>query len=146
MVTSWVGERGARSVRRDYGVLRAILNYAVAGDMIGRSPCRGINLPEVKPLRRHVVDGNELARLAGALGGVGQYGPMVYLGAVMGLRWGEVAGSRVGRVEFVAGTVEIAETVVRGRRGLIGFGEPKSDAGRRRTRAPLPGRRRHSIR
>jgi hypothetical protein len=73
---------------REYAVLRAILNYAVRLDMLARSPCRGINLLEVKPLRRHIVTADELVRLADAMDGVGGLGPMAYLGTVDGLRWG----------------------------------------------------------
>jgi hypothetical protein len=75
-------------VRRDYGVLQSIVNYAVQLDMLGRSPCRGINLPEATLVRRHVVDAADLARLAKGLGGVGELGPMVYLGAVEGVALG----------------------------------------------------------
>jgi integrase len=72
-------------------------------DRLGRSPCRGINLPRAEPLRRHVVETANLARLAKALSGVGELGPMVYLGAVAGLRWGEVTGLRVGQVDVRPG-------------------------------------------
>ncbi len=135
-VNRWAEERAARTVRREYAVLRAILNYAVELDMVGRSPCRGIKLPEVKPLRRHVVTPAEVAALATGLGGVGDLGPMVYLGAVAGLRWGEVAGLRVGDLDVEAGTVAVAQIVARGRNGRIGFGEPKSSAGRRTLAIP----------
>jgi excisionase family DNA binding protein len=47
LVNRWAGARAARTVHREYGVLRAILNYALANDMVGRTPCRGIKLPEV---------------------------------------------------------------------------------------------------
>jgi integrase len=136
LVNRWSAVRAPRTVRRDYGVLQSIINYAVRLDMLGRSPCRGINLPKAKPVRRHVVDAADLARLAKGLGGVGELGPMVYLGAVEGLRWGEVAGLRVGQVDLEAGTVAVTETIVRGRKGAVGVGEPKSDAGRRTL--PIP--------
>ena len=55
---------------------------------------------------------------------------------VSGLRWGEVAGLRVGRVDIEACTVAVMETIVRGRRGSVGVGEPKSDAGRRTLALP----------
>jgi hypothetical protein len=45
-------------------VLRAIVNYAMANDMLGRSPCRRIKLPEVTPVKRHIVSADELAELA----------------------------------------------------------------------------------
>jgi integrase len=136
LVNRWSAARAPRTVRRDYGVLQSIINYAVRLDMLGRSPCRGINLPRAKPLRRKVVDAADLARLAKALGGVGALGPMVYLGAVEGLRWGEVAGLRVGQVDVEARTVAVVETIVRGRKGAVGMGEPKSDAGRRTLPVP----------
>jgi integrase len=136
LVNRWSALRAPRTVRRDYGVLQSIVNYAVRHDMLGRSPCRGINLPRAKPVRRYVVDAADLARLAKALGGVGELGPMVYLGAVEGLRWGEVAGLRVGQVDVAARTVAVVETIVRGRKGAVGVGEPKSDAGRRTL--PIP--------
>jgi integrase len=50
---------------------------------------------------------------------------------------GEVAGLRVSHLDFAARTLTITETVVRGRRGLIGFGEPKSAAGRRTLAVPV---------
>lgn len=137
VVNRWSMTRAPRTVLREYAVLRAILNYAVRLDMLARSPCRGINLPEVKPLRRHIVTADELVRLADAMGGVGGLGPMAYLGTVDGLRWGEVAGLRVSHLDFAARTLTITETVVRGRRGLIGFGEPKSAAGRRTLAVPV---------
>lgn len=136
VVNRWAAARAPRTVRREYAVLRAILNYAARLDMVGRTPCRGINLPEVTPVRRHIVSAVEVAQLAEGLGGIGQLGPMVYVAVVEGMRWGEVAGLRVGHLDFAANTLTVRETVVRGRRGEIGFGEPKSAAGRRTLAAP----------
>jgi integrase len=61
---------------------------------------------------------------------------MVYLGAIAGLRWGEVAGLRVRHLDVSGLTLSVAEIVVRGRRGAVGFGEPKSAAGRRTLAVP----------
>jgi integrase len=113
LVNGWAAKHAPETVRREYGVLRAILNHALANDMVGRSPCRRIKLPEVAPVRRHIIDGEQLGRLAAAMGGVEGYGTMAYLGTVDGLRWGEVAGLRVGQFDFEAGTVHITQTVVR---------------------------------
>jgi integrase len=136
-VNAWAKVRAPRTVAREYAVLRAVLNYAVRVEMIGRTPCRGIKLPESKPMRRHVVTPDEVAKLATKLGGVGGYGPMAYLGTIDGLRWGEVAGLRVRQLDFARRTISVTETVVRGRRGSVGFGEPKSRAGRRTLAAPV---------
>lgn len=49
---------------------------------------------------------------------------MVYLGAVLGLRWGECAGLRVGHVEFLRSTISVAEQITCGRGGL-GHSDPR---------------------
>lgn len=137
LVNDWATKHAPGTVRREYGVLRAIVNYAMANDMLGRTPCRRIKLPEAAPVRRHIVDGDELGRLAAAMGGVEGYGTMAYLGTVDGLRWGEVAGLRVRQFDFTARTVQITQIVVRGKRGTVGFGQPKSAASRRTLAVPV---------
>jgi integrase len=136
LVNDWAANRAARTVHRDFGVLRAILNYAVANDMVGRSPARGIGLPQVRAVRPHIVTPDELERLAHELGGLGALGPMVYLGTVSGLRWGEVAGLRVGQLDVEDSAVRVVEIVVRGRKGAVMTGEPKSAASRRTVAIP----------
>ncbi len=133
-VDSWTETMAPRSVTRVYGTLRAILAAAVADDLMGRSPCRGVKLPSAQAVRCHVVDAEELAALAEALGR--DKAPMAYLGAVLGLRWGEVAGLRVGALDFLRCTLEVVEQVTRGKGGTVIMGAPKSDAGRRRLAMP----------
>ena len=106
-MTGWAADAAPRTVRRQYDTLRAILNAAVAADLIARSPCRGIRLPGVAHTTSHVVDAEELASIASAMG---DYAPMAYLAAVLGLRWGECAGLRVGRLDFLRGTVQVASS------------------------------------
>lgn len=133
LVNSWVKSAKPRTVRRRYGVLRAVLNYAVNLEVIARTPCRGINLPSAQPLEpRHLSDA-DLARLAAAMGA---YGPMVYVGAVLGLRWGEVAGLRVGRLDLLGRRCSVLEQVTRGPLGAAVLGPPKSSAGRRTLSMP----------
>jgi integrase len=134
LVSSWASSAAPRTVRRQYGVLRAILAAAVEEDLIGRTPCRGITLPEVAPLDRTIITPEQLGELADAIGP--NYAPMVYLGAVLGLRWGEAAGLRVGRVDFLRGTLTVAEQITRGEKGRIVEGPPKSNAGRRTLAVP----------
>jgi integrase len=117
-----------------YQTLSAVLNAAVLDDRIARSPCRGIRLPAIQPTERPVLTADQLADLAEVLGP--HYGLMVYLGAVLGLRWGECAGLRVGRIDFDRSTITIAEQVTRGRGGRSVIGPPKSNAARRTLAAP----------
>ena len=136
LVESWKVDHTPRSVKRMYGVLRAILNYAVERELIVVTPCRGVSLPKAQPIACRVVTPDELSALAGALGA--DYSPMAYLGAVLGLRWGECAGLRVGRVDFLHGRLSVAEQITRGAKGVLVNGPPKSDAGRRTLAVPQP--------
>ncbi|MDP9387291.1 MAG: site-specific integrase [Actinomycetota bacterium] len=134
LVTKWSRDAAPRTVRRQYGVLRAIFNAAVNLDLVARTPCRGIKLPAVDQPDRHIVTPEELERLGEALG-VGN-SLMAYMAAVLGLRWGECAGLRVGRIDFLRSTVTVAEQRTRGRAGAMVTGAPKSRAGRRTISVP----------
>lgn len=133
LVTAWLTERKPSSVSRDYRTLAAICRFAVDQDLIVRSPCRGIKLPTGARRPVHVVDAAELARLAKAMG---EYGPMAYVAAVLGLRWGEVAGLKVVALDLENRTLAVNEQITRGKGGQIVVGLPKSDAGRRTLSMP----------
>ena len=136
LVNAWHEEGSMpRTVRRQYGVLRAICNSAVENDLIARSPCRGIKLPEIPPLERDLPTADDLARLADELG---VDAPMMWLGAVTGMRWGEVAGLRVGRIDFSRGELTVSEQQTRGLHGQPITAPPKSAAGRRTLSLPAP--------
>ncbi|MBW3536185.1 MAG: site-specific integrase [Actinobacteria bacterium] len=136
VVNAWSATQAPRTVRRHYAVLRAIFNAAVEAELLWRSPCRGIKLPAVQPDERYIVDGDELAALAAAMGE--DYGPLAYLGAVLGLRWGECAGLKVGRLDFLRSTLMVAWQRTRGPGGVMVEGPPKSNAGRRTIAVPAP--------
>ena len=134
LVNSWTVLSKPRTVRRHYGVLRAVLAYAVECDYLARTPCRGVKLPEVAPLDRPQLTPGQVVALADAMGT--DLGPMVYLGAILGLRWGECAGLRVGRIDLEERRLVVAEQLTRGKYGVHFFGEPKSHAGRRTLAMP----------
>ncbi len=100
LVNAWVHHPYPNeTVRRNYSCLRAVFTYAEDCQYISRdqNPCHKISLP---PRERRVppkiLDGADLERLADAMGPCGS---MVYV-AIMGPRWGEIAGLRVGDIEF----------------------------------------------
>jgi hypothetical protein len=74
----------------------------------------------------------EVDQLAAVADGLGDHGPMVWLGAVLGLRWGEVAALTVDSFDFLHGSIAVTRQLGRDRK-LSG---PKSLAGRRRLAAP----------
>jgi integrase len=63
---------------------------------------------------------------------------MVSCAVVLGLRFSEVAGLRVGEVDTLRGMLSVAETVTRDAQGRPVFGPPKSDASRRTLAIPAP--------
>ena len=134
VVNGWVQRYAPRTVHRHYDVLSAVMTTAVLEDLVARTPCRGIKLPAVRHEDRHIVTAEELGALVDALGP--DYGLMAYLGAVLGLRQAECAGLRVGRIDFLRGTLTVAEQLTRGRHGSMATAEPKSDAGRRTLSVP----------
>jgi integrase len=123
-----------RTVRRVFGTLNAILNYANECELIVRNPCRGVKLPSARRVERPLPSAEQLADLAAELGD--EFGIMVYLGAVLGLRWGECAGLRVGRIDFIRSTLTVAEQITRGSHGEPTNGPPKSSAGNRTLSMP----------
>lgn len=134
LVNTWSEQLAARTVRRIFGTLNAICNYAVDHEILVRSPTRGVKLPAVTTRMRALPTPGQLAALADELGL--DYAPLVYLGAVLGLRWGECAGLRVGRIDFNCSTLTVAEQITRGEHGEPRSGPPKSGAGNRTLSVP----------
>jgi integrase len=134
LVNKWSTTMAPRSTRRNYGVLRAVLAMAVERDLIARSPCRGIKLPKVTKTKRRLPTTDQIAELAAAIGR--DYGAMVWIGAMLGLRWGEVAGLRVGSFDLLRRTMTVSEQISRGKGGRRLVAEPKSDAGHRTLTIP----------
>jgi integrase len=56
---------------------------------------------------------------------------MVYLGAILGLRWGEAAGQRVGDIDLEVGALRVSHQRTRGEHGQMLEGAPNSKAGNR---------------
>ena len=108
--------------------------FAVHCDWIGRTPCRAVKLPRVTSTRLHTLGPDDLTAIAEAMDA--RYRPMVWLGAVLGLRWSEAAGLRVGRVDFLQRTVTVAEALTRDGKGHPVLAPPKSAAGGRTLAIP----------
>ena len=115
LVNRWGETLAPRTVLRWYGVLRAIFAFAVENDWIGRTPCRGVKLPAVTSTRRHTLMPTDVASIAAATSP--RYRAMIWIGAVLGLRWSEVAGLRVGNVDLLRRVLTVAETVTRDAQG-----------------------------
>ncbi len=131
LVNAWVeAGKAPRTVQRQYDVLRAVFTYAVENDRLLRSPCRGIKEPEADLPTHRQLSGDDVAALADEM--PDEYRPMVYLGAILGLRWGEVAGLSVGALDLGHSLLTVAQQLGRDRI----LAAPKSHAGLRTVTMP----------
>jgi integrase len=135
LVNEWSDKLAPKTVSRAYGVVRAMFTYAVQSDMLVRSPCRGIKLPRIEPRSRRLLTADDVATLAAATSE--DYRAMVWLGSIVGLRFSEIAGLRVGRIDFLRRSISVAETITKDGKGGVVLGPPKSTASRRTVAIPL---------
>jgi integrase len=131
LVDTWKTTHAASTVQRMYSTVRAVFNYAEAAEVIGRSPCRHIRLPQVGLVERPTLNADHLERLADELGP--DQAAMMWIAAVLGARWAEAAGLTVGSIDPLRGTISISRQL--GRDGVLAV--PKSAAGTRRLAAPV---------
>jgi integrase len=126
VVNRWAKTEAPMTVIRQFAALRALFAYAVRSGKLYRSPCNGIRLPENEPVRQSILVPpdvvNDLAEIIG---------PMVYFGAVMGLRWAEAAGLRVSDLDLDDGTLFVSHQRTRGEHGEMIYKAPKSKKGTR---------------
>jgi integrase len=113
-VVGWVAEMragglSAQRTRHAYHVLKALLDAAVADNRLARNPIAGVKLPRLPRGQQRYLTHEQLAALADA---AGDYRSLVLVLGYCGLRWGEAAGLRVGRVDPLRGRLIVAETVV----------------------------------
>jgi len=108
-----------------------MLDDAVKDGRIIRNPAAGVELPRIVTRERRYLTHNQVAALADA---AGEYGLLVQVLAYTGLRWGEAAALRVGRVDVLRGRLRVVEAVVDVNGQMI-FGSPKSHQARS---VPLP--------
>ena len=121
------------TVRTFSGVLQGAITAAVEADLIGRTPCRGIKPSAERRRDPRFLTIEGLVALADTIDP--SYRAMVFLAGIVGLRFGECAGLRVGRVGFFRRTVTVAEIANEVGSNVL-FGEPKTKASRRTVSMP----------
>jgi integrase len=110
-----------------------IMAAAVESDYIPRTPCRGVRVPRVEKSEMRFLSAEELGLLAETV--PDRHRALILTAGYVGLRWGEIAGLKRSRLNLLKGTVEVAEILTEVR-GVLGFGEPKTKASRRRLSLP----------
>jgi integrase len=125
-VQAWVNALAVNlapsTVRQTHLVLSGVLKFAVEDRRIPQNPSDAIRLPRVVRKSRGYLSDGEVLRLAEACG---QYVDVVMFLAYTGLRWGEMAGLKVGRLDIERRRIDVAEAVS-DPRGVVVWGTPKS--------------------
>jgi integrase len=137
-VRAWLANLQAQqlspsTVAKAYRLLSRILGAAVDAGYLVRNPCtvKGAGQERAPEMRFATVA--QIAALAEAVGA--RYRALVLVAAYGGLRWGELVGLRVKRVDLLHGRVTVAEQVAEVNGQLIP-GPPKTSAGRRTITLP----------
>jgi integrase len=130
MVAEDVASRrlSSSAVRRHVLVLSTILKGAVADGRIVRNPCSGVKLPPELSREMRFLEPNEIGRLVAAH--PAHYRPLVLTAAYLGLRWGELAGLRLEKVDLLRRRIRVDEQLAEVG-GQLSFGPPKTKAGTR---------------
>jgi integrase len=126
-VVAWVSDLiasdlSAATVRYVHRVFSLLLDLAVRSSRIPRNPAAGVRLPKVATAEKRFLSHQEVNALAQA---AGDYRTAVMMLSYCGLRWGELAGLKVGRVDLMRRRLSVVEAVSEVRGKLI-WGAPKS--------------------
>lgn len=125
-VTKLTKTLAASTVRQIYLVLAGLAKYAVRDGRLSCNPCEGVQLPRVVKTRRGYLSHTQVRQLAE---GCEEYGDVVLFLAYTGLRWGEMAALKVGRLDMLRRRIEVAEAVS-APRGKLVWSTPKSHSSR----------------
>ena len=124
------------TVRYVHRVLSLILEHAVRDGRLARNPATGVRMPRARMPEKRFLTHEQVATLADA---AGKQRLVILVLAYCGLRWGEMAALRVGRLDLTRRRIDVAESVTEVRGTLVGAPEePPAAFG---ARPPLSGRR-----
>lgn len=141
-IQTWVTELSEdlspASIRKIHRVLAQVFDLAVRDKRMESNPAKDIRLPSPNETERRFLNGDQLDRLAERCGQVwNPYGLMVSFLGYTGVRWGELAALKVGRLDLVRRRARIIESVTPVGRGQgMVWGMPKNKTGRE---VPVPG-------
>lgn len=125
-VQTWVNQLTTKlspgSTRQTHLVLSGVLKFAVRDGRLPKNPCDDIRLPRIVKRKHGYLTPGQVATLAVA---TEPYQDVVLLLAYTGLRWGELAGLKVARVDLTRRRLDISEAVSEPR-GAITWGTPKT--------------------
>lgn len=126
-LTGLTGTLAPATLHHHYRTLRRMFRVAVQRGRLVRSPLEDVATPRVPPAEMRFLTALQLEGLA-VVPSLGAYRTLILVAGWGGLRWGELAGLRVGRVDVERARVHVV-TQLDPEGGSES--EPKSAAGRR---------------
>jgi integrase len=138
-VRSWLASVQAEpvspnTVAKAYRLLARILDTAVEAGCLLRNPCTVKGAATERAPEMRVATVAQVSALADAIGA--RYRALVLVAAYAGLRWGELVGLRVRRVDLLHARITVAEQATE-IAGMFTWGPPKTEAGRRTVTLPV---------
>ncbi|MGH9186000.1 MAG: tyrosine-type recombinase/integrase, partial [Acidimicrobiales bacterium] len=123
---------GPDTVRVAVQVARSVLEVALDAGAIKANPARGLSVPRAVKAEKLFLTAEQVETLAEAIDPI--FATLIRFAAYTGLRAGELAAIRVGRLDMLRGTLEVAESLS-DVGGYLEFGPTKTYA---RRHVPLP--------
>ncbi len=117
----------SKNIRDTFNNINAAMKKAVVLRYIPYNPCEGVVLPKLKKHRSKVYDNEMIHTLLDIAEGTDMYLPIL-LGALLGLRRGEMLALRWDNVDLKNKVIHIRSNMVNGEEGII-IKAPKSEAG-----------------
>lgn len=123
-----------KTVRNIHGNLSMILAAAVKAGLLAENPCADTRLPRGVHTEMCFLTETQYERLEAATSP--RWRPLLRTAIGTGMRWGELMGLLVGRVDLLAGQLHVVESLHEPDAGPMVLGTPKSRAARRTVRLP----------
>lgn len=133
-VQTWVGELAGRTRSRARGaltVLSGVMRLAVMQGYVDANPCASVRWPELPRAEVTPLTRDQVRKLADA---AGPHGLVVWVLAVTGMRFGEMAGLRVQDLDAKRNRLHIVRSATEVN-GVLSIGPPKSGKSRE---VPIP--------
>jgi integrase len=132
-VQTWIAELeqaglSPATIAKCYRLLATVLATAVEEGLLRMTPCRQVRLPRAGSDERVFMTAEQVARVLARL--PERYLALVLVAYLTGMRWSELAGLRVHRLDLLRARLEVVE-VAQEAQGKVTFGPPKSRASRR---------------
>jgi integrase len=114
-VRAWMTDMSAQglapaTVKAAYWTFKSILDTAVIDGYLARTPCVGITLPrDTSHQEMRFLNAEKVSALAGAI--TPSYNALILTAAYTGLRWGELAALKAGRVHLLKRQIDVWESL-----------------------------------